>query len=393
MWPLGRQKGKTVPFRMQFVVGLRMKRDLDMKYRLLWVAASAGIAIHLIGLGWDVYRHSNDSMLATREDVLSLANTSHFMIVAGMAIVATSLLGMAALWMNDRKFGGAGFAGGALRSVALPVIAIVAAGSVWLASTAEDSSHDHALMAHEDAAGTPDDHGHDITGPGTQDATVFLLARTATSATGGHAHPATAAAAAEDSMDEGNAHTHGTEVAASAEQLVAAGKFAIDVKAKTAKYADVRTAMAAGYVQITQDLPGIAAHFIRGDWQRDGHELDSDYPEVLLYSKRLDGNWRLVGVMFLAETVSDTPPAYFGPIDVWHRHENLCFTAGAQVRTTVSAAECRGGVFVKSTAFQMHVWVEPGATGVFAHDYAPISPGAFAGATKPAAEDLRVQAR
>lgn len=367
-----------------------------MKYRLLWASASAGIAVHLIGLGWDVYRHSVDTSLAQREDVLSLSNVSHLMIVVGMAIVAASLLGMALVWMNDHQFGGSGFAGGALRSVALPVIGVVAAGSVWLASTAEDSSHSHADLAHAHAPGTPDDHLHDSFGPGTQDSAVILLARkTTTTSSDGHPHPATGTAAAtgEDSMGEGNAHTHGTEVPASAEQLVAAGKFAIDVKAKTAKYADVRDAMAAGYVQITQDLPGIAAHFIKGDLQRDGRELDPDYPEILLYSKRLDGNWQLVGAMFMAESVSETPPSYFGPLDVWHRHENLCFTAGAQVRTTANAAECKGGVFVKSTAYQMHVWVLPGGSGVFAHDYSPIAPGAFAGATRPAAEDFRVQSR
>lgn len=365
-----------------------------MKYRLLWASASAGIAVHLIGLGWDVYRHSVDTSLATREDVLSLSNVSHLMIVVGMAIVAASLLGMALAWMNDHQFGGSGFAGGALRSVALPVIGVVAAGSVWLASTAEDSSHAHTDMAHAHAPGTPDDHLHDSFGPGTQDSPVFLLARKTTTATDGHPHPTPgAASSADDSMGEGNAHTHGTEVAASAEQFLGAGKFALEVKAKTAKYVDVRVALAAGYVQITQDLPGIAAHFIKGDLQRDGHELDPDYPEILLYSKRLDGNWQLVGAMFMAETVSDTPPSYFGPLDVWHRHENLCFTAGAQVRTTASAAECKSGVFVKSTAYQMHVWVQPGGTGVFAHDFTPISPGAFAGGTRPAAEDIRAQAR
>jgi hypothetical protein len=350
-----------------------------MKYRALWAAAIGGLAVHFLGLGWDVYRHSSDSTLAQREDVLSLENPSHLMIVVGMAIVAASLLGMGALWMQERRFGGVGAPGLLVRSLALPVIVLAAGGSIWLASTAEDNGHDHGARVAE--------HPHDTQGS--------LVAANAAGASQEHPHDTTNGApiAAEDAMGEGNAHTHGTEVAASAEQLLAAGTFANDVKLKTAKYADVRSAMAAGYIQITQDLPGIAAHFIRPDLQRDGHELDADYPEVLLYSKRLDGNWRLVGAMFLAETVSETPPSHFGALDVWHRHENLCFTAGATVRTTANAAECRGGLFVPKTAYQMHVWVEPGGTGVFAHDYAPIAPGAFPGATRPAVEDLRVQSR
>ena len=64
-------------------------------------------------------------------------------------------------------------------------------------------------------------------------------------------------------------------------------------------------------------------------------------------------------------------------------------TASASV---ASAAECVGGSFSARGAYQMHVWTEPGG-GVFAHDYAPISPGAFPAATRPAATELRVQAR
>ncbi|MBK6320448.1 MAG: hypothetical protein IPF51_17115 [Dehalococcoidia bacterium] len=365
-----------------------------MKYRALWGAAVGGLAIHFLGLGWDVYRHSSDSTLAQREDVLSLGNPSHLMIVVGMAIVAASLLGMAAAWMAERRLGGDGLPGAMVRGVSLPVISIVAGGSIWLASTAEDGSHDHGTTDHVHAPGTPEDHPHDSEGgPGTQDSAAFLVARQGSAAgvaTHGHTN---GAAAEEDSMGEGSAHTHGIEVAVSGEQFLAAGKFAAAVKEKTAKYIDVREALTAGYVQITPDLPGIAAHFIRSDYQRDGHEMDPERPEVLLYSKRLDGNWRLLGAMFMAESAGETPPSYFGAVDVWHRHENLCFTAGAQVRTTASAAECRGGVFVKATAYQMHVWVEPGGTGVFAHDYAPISPGAFAGATQLAASELRAQVR
>ena len=92
-----------------------------MKYRMLWAGAAAGLAIHFLGLGWDVYRHSSDSTLAQRESVLALSNPSHLMIVVGMAIVAAALLGMAAVWMSDHEVGGAGLSGVMLRGVALPV--------------------------------------------------------------------------------------------------------------------------------------------------------------------------------------------------------------------------------------------------------------------------------
>lgn len=352
-----------------------------MKYRLLWSGAVAGLAIHFLGLGWDVYRHSSDSTLAQRESVLALSNPSHLMIIAGMTIVAACLLGIAAVWMQERQFGGAGSMGTMLRSVSLPAIAVVAAGSVWLASTAEDQDDHH--HAGEAVADHPHPEG---------EAAPEAVAAAVPEAQHAHA-PEASANPAETSMGQANAHTHGTEVQVSAAQLLAAGKFVAELKADMAKYEDIRVAMADGYAQITPDLPGIAAHFIRGDYQHDGKELDPAHPEVLLYSKRLDGNWRMVGVMFLAENNTEAPPSYFGGLDSWHYHENLCFTAGAAVRTTASAAECRNGVFVKRTNWQMHVWTTGDETGIFAHDYPPISPGAFPGATRPAAEDVRVQSR
>lgn len=364
-----------------------------MNYRVLWAGAMAGLALHLGGLAWDVYRHSADSTLAQREDVLSLTNPSHLMIVSGMAIVAACLLGMAFTWLQERHIGGSGLLGVTLRGVGLPLIGAVAAGSVWLASQAEDSGHAHsaaALADHPRPGGTPADHEHAHAG---ETGTILRVMAAAGHLTGGaagetHDHDPVASA-----MDEGNAHHHGEEVPVTGEQLAAAAEFVAALKTHLAQYEDVRAALADGYVQITPDLPGIAAHFIRGEYQRDGREMDPEHPEVLLYTKRLDGQWKLVGAMFMAEKMTEEPPNYFGPLDAWHYHSNLCFTAGAGVRTVTARSECANGLFVARTAWQLHVWTVPGGNGVFAHDYAPISPGAFPGATQPAAAELLVQAR
>ncbi len=208
---------------------------------------------------------------------------------------------------------------------------------------------------------------------------------TATDADASHTH--TLDSADSSGLGEGEAHSHGTEVHVTTEQLLAAGKFVQDVKANLAQYDDIRAGMAAGYVQLTQDLPGIAAHFVNLKYLNDNVEMDPTKPEFLLYTKRLDGNWKLVGAMFYALPRGDTPPSFFGPLDVWHRHENLCFQAGG-VKVAASQAECPGGLFTKETNWQLHVWILDGGAGVFAHDYAPISPGAFPGATRPAAQDL-----
>lgn len=352
-----------------------------MRYRALWAIATAGGAVHFAGLGWHVSRHATRS---GGEGALALGNASHLMVVVGMSILVAALVGVLAVWVNERQLGGARPAGLLVRGASLPLVAVAAAGSIWLVSTAGDFGGAQPQVTQA---------------PGLDALSVPVSVAVGADSAG---QPAAAAA---DSVASADGHVHTTpsaaagaagqhaEVAATAEQMVAAGEFALQVKEKTAKYADITEGMRAGYVQITQDLEGIAAHFIRSDFQRDGRELDPDYPEVLLYSKRLDGTWRFVGVMFLAEAQGDTPPQYFGSLDAWHRHENLCFTAGARVSTTASAGDCRSGVFVAKTAYQLHVWVLPGGTGVFAHDYAPIAPGGFPGGTIPAASELRVQAR
>ncbi|MEX0784412.1 MAG: hypothetical protein WD557_17365 [Dehalococcoidia bacterium] len=354
-----------------------------MNYRLLWAAAAFGVVLHLAGLGWDAYMHAKDSTLAAREGIFTLGNPSHALIIAGLGITTASLLGVAFLWAQERSLGGTGTVATMLRAGTLPCVALGAAGAIWLASLAEDNSgHAHGdAMVHAD--------GHEHLDASTLDPTVarFLIAHHNAEATGDHDHAAVAAADT-GSMGEGNAHTHGTEIPLTPEHLQGASEFYARVKVATAKWEDINQAMADGYGQITPDLPGIAAHFINGRYNSDGKIMSPEEPEILLYSKRMDGSWRLVGAMFSSEVASETPPSLFGPLDVWHRHENLCFTAGAQVSVKASAAECVAGVFLKTTAWNLHVWTAPGAEGVFAHDFAPITPGAFPAATRPAAQDL-----
>ncbi len=94
--------------------------------------------------------------------------------------------------------------------------------------------------------------------------------------------------------------------------------------------------------------------------------------------------------MFTSEQVTDEPPSFFGPLDVWHRHENLCFPSGGRVTVTSEAADCPG-LFVPVTPWNLHVWTVEGRTGVFAHDLDLIDPGPHPPAALPAAIELRLQ--
>jgi hypothetical protein len=57
----------------------------------LWLAA-LGTALQLIGLSWDALLHHFDPTLAEREDVVSLTNPSHLLLVAGMGMTAAGLV-------------------------------------------------------------------------------------------------------------------------------------------------------------------------------------------------------------------------------------------------------------------------------------------------------------
>jgi hypothetical protein len=329
-----------------------------MRYRVLWAGAIGGIVVQLAVLGAGIVR--------------SGASIDDAAVIAALAITLVSLAGIALAWFGDGDRLGQRWASlarlGSVGVVAAATVAALAfatfstgdtnrpanaAPSQALVSAAAPASG--ALPADESAA-----HVHDST---------------------------TTAATADNPMGEGAAHTHGNEVPITEEQLAAAATFVANVKADTAKYADIQAAFAGGYVQLTQDLPGIAAHFVNPRYLADGEMMNPEKPEFLLYTKRLDGNWRLVGTMFYDEKNTEAAPSYFGPLDQWHLHENLCFV-GAAVRTVTAAADCKGGLYVAKTAWQLHVWVVPSPTGVFSHDLATISPGAFPGAVRPAAQDL-----
>lgn len=345
-----------------------------MKYRALWALAIVGVALHFSGMLWDAVA---DTGPRQSDDLSALTQPGYALVVFGLALTAVAVMAVAFSWMNERQVGGSSWSSKLFRGVSVPLIGAGAAASVWLALVSGDTANTSTVTEPRVVVQSAD---HDkLTQPGAVPATA------AATDNGQHDHQI-------EPLDASSAeHAHGAELAVTAEQLRAAADFQGKVQDTAAKFQDVKTALAAGYIQITQDLPGIAAHFMQPAYNIDGDLMNPAHPEFLLYSKRVDGTWRLVGVMFSSETVSDTPPAFFGPIDVWHRHENLCFIASG-VSVQPDAASCRG-TFVKTTPWNLHVWTMPGASGVFAHDFPPISPGAYPGAILPAATEVRVQAR
>ena len=129
-------------------------------------------------------------------------------------------------------------------------------------------------------------------------------------------------------------------------------------------------AAAAGYIQVTQYLPGIGAHWIKPQYVLD-QTLDPTKPEILLYSSN-SPDAVVVGVSYLEQgSADDTPDGLAGPNDVWHFHEGLCNVARIVVPVPEPKTEnCEavggrqrnigGGGAATQKLWMMHAWVVPG---------------------------------
>lgn len=129
-------------------------------------------------------------------------------------------------------------------------------------------------------------------------------------------------------------------------------------------------AKAAGYVQVTGYVPGIAAHWMKFGYVDDRFEIDK--PEMLLY----DGNGEdahIVGLSYyiLSDSTVEPTQGFTGDNDHYHRHVGLC-VKGAMVvgdsTTTAEQCDALGGRKTSGGAWMSHVWVVPGCEspwGVF----------------------------
>ena len=294
-------------------------------------AAVTGVILQMAGLAIDALVHSRHPHLALEESLFTLRNPGHAVFALGL-VLAT--VGVGILLLTDR---------GPLmrRSLLLRTVPMLVVGALGLAT---------AFIA----LGTvPDVEQRDPAGVNAEQlghaAPVGAVAPS-------HASTGASAPPGSPSPQENSRHEHGPEVNISQADIAKLHEQLQLARQATEKYRDINVARAEGYVQTTQDLPRLGAHFVKPSLVDD--VFDPAQPESLLYTRRLSGTWELVGVMYLTPPGPNPPEGFAGPLDVWHYHTNLCFVGRVVVgRTSAEDCAARGGRFRARTGWMLHVWL------------------------------------
>jgi glucose/arabinose dehydrogenase len=139
------------------------------------------------------------------------------------------------------------------------------------------------------------------------------------------------------------------------------------------QFRNVNTAIAAGFVQVTQYVPGQGRHMVLpgpgGPLAGQDDEFIAGVPESLLYEpdSTVPGGWRLAGAMWIMpiNLVPLVPEGFTGNEDAWHYHNGLCLFYNPQDGNTYALAEnttqqqCTqlgGNVWVEKAGWLVHLW-------------------------------------
>lgn len=147
-------------------------------------------------------------------------------------------------------------------------------------------------------------------------------------------------------------------------QAIAAAALAEQTKTALRGYTDIRAALAAGY-RPTLSRTGFSVHLTNKRYGDDGHVLDPQRPEELMYAIA-DGRATLLSAVYTVPYARRPAPTPGGPLTRWHSH-NVCLTL---VPPGFSLVDAFGGCppFAVKTALplMMHVWVVDNPGGPYA---------------------------
>lgn len=146
------------------------------------------------------------------------------------------------------------------------------------------------------------------------------------------------------------------------------------VRQVTAKYHDVKLALADGYTGVGTEIKGMGIHYLR---EVEVSSFDLEKPPMLVYEKdpSKPGGVNLVGVCYLLRSAEgpDGQPVdnpFPKPLAIWHKHEHVCVLSNPKNKLEhtikLSEEECkaRGGHF--HNEWMIHAWIwKDSPLGVF----------------------------
>jgi hypothetical protein len=294
--------------------------------------AGAGINLAAV-VGWVMAKTNGISFI----DGLEVEETPQFADTAAMVLAAIVVVAaLAALvWHTPQSwFGSLAFTGIALATAIVIGFGMVSAGT---------HNHAHGAARHSHAAGTGG-----TGGPGGQ-------------------VPSNAPVPPKEydpkkPIDLGGVPGVTPEQQARAENLIAVTLLRLP------KYSDYHVAERDGFVSIGDAVTG-DEHFVKQSYFDDGHILDPDYPESLVYKPHPDGTKTLAAAMYMLPpgTHWSEIPDVGGPLTQWHIHDNLCFTTDAKVAGLTNPDGTCDPPLVKVVDSPMiHVWIQKHPCGPFA---------------------------
>jgi len=367
-----------------------------------WFAlAAAGMVTVFIGLAIDAWRHNNG---AGEESLLSLSNPGHLVAGIGLAITSLAVLsGLTVSLLRNVQTSHEAVRRFVPLTAAWVVVAVAAVGSlVYISASGVTVGHGHDDSASV-AAG---DHAHpDGTDGGDAGVAVALeeeglldgdadgvdpntvagaLTRGASGhPTGKHDHGKHATFTQMMELDDDDLAGMFPEGIVQKDDIAALREELKAVRAVAEQLNTPDKALAAGFVQTTNDVPFMGEHWLNFTYVRDGI-FDPARPEGLLFST-IDGEKQLVGVWFLqlpgvcpagtanCVTREVEPVGFTSDLDLWHAHIGLCIVglSGASEGETRESCEAKGGRYTADLRWMMHVWVTPETTenadGFFAY--------------------------
>ena len=136
-----------------------------------------------------------------------------------------------------------------------------------------------------------------------------------------------------------------------------------------AQFPDRQHVEAAGYTWIGDGRRvGGYLHFVNQSYLTDGHELDPEHIESIVFQRQADGSEQVVTAMYIltrGTTLAEAPDVA-GSLTPWHDHQNLCWDeTGAKLAGIVVNGQCRPGGTFRATAPMMHVWLTDPPCGPF----------------------------